>query len=155
MLTDDNPWLMYALPTWALLRFAGCQISHCLNLRSNIGPGKLIRQLMLWVSSLQIPKCHLNLQMMMRNGRPFHMRWFAKFLIIIWDLTKIPYQVKHEVQNNISDVDTANQTIGFKPTSLIDVQFWGETFWYDISHPDGRISEMGHPVVLHLWMSGW
>ena len=38
------------------------------------------------------------------------------------DLTKIPYQVKHEVQNNISDVDTANQSIGFKPTSLIDIQ---------------------------------
>ena len=38
------------------------------------------------------------------------------------DLTKIPYQVKHEVQNNIMDVDTANQTIGLKPTSLIDIQ---------------------------------
>ena len=38
------------------------------------------------------------------------------------DLTKIPYQVKHEVQNNILDIDTANQTIDLKPTSLIDVQ---------------------------------
>ena len=38
------------------------------------------------------------------------------------DSTKIPCQVKHEVQNNIIDVDTANQTIGLKPTSLIDVQ---------------------------------
>ena len=38
------------------------------------------------------------------------------------DSTKIPYKVKHEVQNNIMDVDTANQSIGLKPTSFIDVQ---------------------------------
>ena len=38
------------------------------------------------------------------------------------NLIKIPYQVKHEVHTNIMDVDTANQTIGLKPTSLIDVQ---------------------------------
>ena len=38
------------------------------------------------------------------------------------DLTKIPYKVKHEVQNNIMDIDTANQSICLKPTSFIDIQ---------------------------------
>ena len=49
------------------------------------------------------------------------------------DLTTIPYQVKHEVQNNIMDIDTANQTIGLKPTSLIDIQLHEVTLFDTIS----------------------
>ena len=36
--------------------------------------------------------------------------------------SKLLYHVKHEVQTNIIDVDRANQSEGFKPISIIDVQ---------------------------------
>ena len=41
VLTDNNPltYHMHFLLR-ALLRYVGCQISHCLTLRSNTGPGK-------------------------------------------------------------------------------------------------------------------
>ena len=35
---------------------------------------------------------------------------------------KLPYQVKHEIQTNIVDVDEANYSKGFKSTNVIDVQ---------------------------------
>ena len=36
--------------------------------------------------------------------------------------TKLPYHVKHEVQNNITEVDKANKLEGFKSTDIIKVQ---------------------------------
>ena len=36
--------------------------------------------------------------------------------------TKLPYNVKHEVQNNITEVDEANKLEGLKPTDIIKVQ---------------------------------
>ena len=36
--------------------------------------------------------------------------------------TKMPYHVKHEVQNNIMEVDKANKLEGFKSTDIIKVQ---------------------------------
>ena len=41
------------------------------------------------------------------------------------DSTKLPYKVKLEVQNNIADVNMANQFIGLNSTNLIDVQLSG------------------------------
>ena len=38
------------------------------------------------------------------------------------DSSKLPFHVKHEVQTNIADVDRANQSDGFKPINIIDVQ---------------------------------
>ena len=38
------------------------------------------------------------------------------------DSTKLPYNVKLEVQNNIADVDMANKSLGFSSSNLIDVQ---------------------------------
>ena len=38
------------------------------------------------------------------------------------DSTKLPYNVKLEVQNNIADVDVANKSLGFSSSNLIDVQ---------------------------------
>ena len=40
------------------------------------------------------------------------------------DLLKdaLPYHVKHEVQSNITDVDKANQSEGFKSTNIINMQ---------------------------------
>ena len=36
--------------------------------------------------------------------------------------TKLPYNVKHEVQNNIMEVDKANKLEGLKSTDIIKVQ---------------------------------
>ena len=36
--------------------------------------------------------------------------------------TKLPYNVKHEVQNNITEVDKANKLEDLKPTNIIKVQ---------------------------------
>ena len=38
------------------------------------------------------------------------------------DSTKLPYNVKLEVQNNITDVDMANKSLGFSSYNLIDMQ---------------------------------
>ena len=38
------------------------------------------------------------------------------------DSTKLPYNVKLEVQNNITDVDVANKSLGFSSSNLIDMQ---------------------------------
>ena len=38
------------------------------------------------------------------------------------DSTKLPYNVKLEVQNNIADVDVANKSLSFSSSNLIDVQ---------------------------------
>ena len=88
---------------------------------------------MLSVSSLQNPNHHLSPQMMMRNGKLFHMRWFARSLTIIFNSTKLPYNVKLEVQNNIADVDMANKSIGLNSRNIIDVQLHKVKLQYDIS----------------------
>ena len=36
--------------------------------------------------------------------------------------TKLPYNIKLEVQNNTADVDMANKSLGFSSSNLIDVQ---------------------------------
>ena len=38
------------------------------------------------------------------------------------DSSKLPHHVKHEVQTNITDVERANQSQGFEPINVIDVQ---------------------------------
>ena len=38
------------------------------------------------------------------------------------DSSKLPHHVKHEVQTNITDVERANQSLGFKPINVIDIQ---------------------------------
>ena len=38
------------------------------------------------------------------------------------DLTKLPYNVKHEVQNNIAEVSVANQSLGLSNPNIINVQ---------------------------------
>ena len=38
------------------------------------------------------------------------------------DSTKLPYNVKLEVQNNIADVNVANKSLGFSTSNLINVQ---------------------------------
>ena len=38
------------------------------------------------------------------------------------DLTKMPYNVKLEVQNNILEVNMANQSLGFPKSNIIDIQ---------------------------------
>ena len=38
------------------------------------------------------------------------------------DSTKMPYNVKLEVQNNIAEVNVANQSLGFSNSNIIDVQ---------------------------------
>ena len=38
------------------------------------------------------------------------------------DSTKLPYHVKHEVQTNITEVDEANKSEGFKSTNIINMQ---------------------------------
>ena len=36
--------------------------------------------------------------------------------------TKMPYNVKLEVQNNVAEVDVANQSLGFPKSNIINVQ---------------------------------
>ena len=36
--------------------------------------------------------------------------------------TKMPYNIKHEVQNNIAEVDVANQSLGLSNLNIINVQ---------------------------------
>ena len=38
------------------------------------------------------------------------------------DSSKLPHHVKHEVQTNIADVERANQSQGFEPFNIIDIQ---------------------------------
>ena len=38
------------------------------------------------------------------------------------DSTKMPYNIKHEVQNNIAKVDVANQSLGLSNLNIINVQ---------------------------------
>ena len=38
------------------------------------------------------------------------------------DSSKLPHHLKHEVQTNIADVERANQSLGFKPINVVDVQ---------------------------------
>ena len=38
------------------------------------------------------------------------------------DSSKLPCHLKHEVQTNIADVERANQSLGFKPINIVDVQ---------------------------------
>ena len=35
--------------------------------------------------------------------------------------TKMPYNVKLEVQNNVAEVDVANQSLGFPKSNIIDI----------------------------------
>ena len=37
--------------------------------------------------------------------------------------SKLPCHLKHEVQTNITDVERANQLLGFKPINIVDTQF--------------------------------
>ena len=36
--------------------------------------------------------------------------------------TKMPYNVKLEVQNNVSEVNVANQSLGFSNSNIMDIQ---------------------------------
>ena len=38
------------------------------------------------------------------------------------DSTKLPYNIKHEVQNNITEVSMANQSLGLSNPNIINVQ---------------------------------
>ena len=69
------------------------------------------------------PYLHLSHQMMRKNGKPLLMRLFARFSIITWT-SKLPRHLKHEVQTNITDVERANQSLGFKPLNVVDVQLY-------------------------------
>ena len=35
--------------------------------------------------------------------------------------TKLPYNLRHEVQNNVAEVDMANQSLGFSNLDLINM----------------------------------
>ena len=59
---------------------------------------------------------------MMKNGKPISYEMVCQVLNHHLDSTKLPYNVKLEVQNNITDVDVANKSLGFSSSNLIDVQ---------------------------------
>ena len=61
-----------------------------LTLRSSTGQGNQIRRLMLSVGALLILIPFLSLWMMMKSGKPYPMVWFARLLIIIWNLLNCP-----------------------------------------------------------------
>ena len=51
--------------------------------------------------------------MMMKSGKLFLYGMVYQILDHHLGLTKMPYNVKLEVQSNITDVDVANQSLGF------------------------------------------
>ena len=64
---------------------------------------------------------------MMKSGKTFH----------IWtqlDSTKMPYNVKLEVQNNVAEVSVANQSLGLPNSSIIDIQLY-EVKLFDMIMP--------------------
>ena len=71
------------------------------------------------------------------------------------DSTKLPYNVKLEVQNNIADVDVANKSLGFTNSNLIDVQLH-EVKLFDTITPSQmaeyqkRDTQLSHVYELHV-----
>ena len=67
--------------------------------------------------------------------------------------TKMPYNIKLEVQNNIADVDVANKSLGFTKSNLIDVQLharWNSSIQLHLSR--WLSIKKRHPIVSHLWV---
>ena len=90
ILTDNNP-LTYVRTSCLGAAQICCSLTwHCLTLRSNTGLGNQIRQLTLSVGILLILIPLLSLWMMMKSGKPYPMVWFARLLIIIWNLLNCP-----------------------------------------------------------------
>ena len=68
------------------------------------------------------------------------------------DSSKLPCDLKHEVQVNTSDVSEANLSIGIKSKNIVDVQLNEvKLFYFDNSITDGRVPKEMYPVVCHLW----
>ena len=49
------------------------------------------------------------------------------------DSSKLPYNLKHEVQVNITDVSEANSSIGINPGNIVDVQLNEVKLFYSIT----------------------
>ena len=63
------------------------------------------------------------------------------------DSTKLLYNVKLEVQNNITDVDVANKSLGVSSSNLIDMQ-WHEVKLFDTIMPNQTAEyQERHPIV--------
>ena len=67
------------------------------------------------------------------------------------DLSILLFHVKHEVQTNIADVDRVNQSKGFKPINIIEVQLRKVKIFtlYHVKADDG-VSEERLPAVTSL-----
>ena len=48
------------------------------------------------------------------------------------DSTKLPYNRRYEVQNNVAEVDMANQSLGFSNLDLVNVQLREVKLFYTI-----------------------
>ena len=67
------------------------------------------------------------------------------------DSTKLPYNLKYEVQSNIAEVDVANQSLGFSNLDLINVQL-REVKLFDTITPKqmAEYQKKRYPIGLHL-----
>ena len=67
------------------------------------------------------------------------------------DSSKLPCDLKHEVQVNTSDVSEANLSISIKPNNIVDVQLNEVKLFYSITPcTDGRVPKEMHSVVCLL-----
>ena len=96
--------------------------SCCLTLRSNIGPGKANQaaDALSWQPENPNPSS---------ESLDDEEEWDTISYEMVYQIlnhhlnsTKLPYHVKHEVQTNITEVDEANKSEGFKSTDVINVQ---------------------------------
>ena len=83
VLTDNNPLTYVCTSHLGASQICWLSDLALFDLRSNTGPGNLIRRLTLSVGDLLIWIPCLSHQMMMKSGKPFHMGWFIRYLIII------------------------------------------------------------------------
>ena len=61
--------------------------------------------------------------------------------------TKLPYDVKLEVQTNVADVELANDSTGLAKPSLIEVQLNEVKLFDSISPSQIAESKEGYPVI--------
>ena len=90
VLTDNNSLTYVRMSRLGAAQIRWLAAWHCSTLRSSTGQGNQIRWLTLSVGILPILIPFLSLRMMMKSGKPYPMVWFARLLIIIWNLLNCP-----------------------------------------------------------------
>ena len=90
VLCDNNPLTYVRMPHLGAAQICWLSDLALFDFEIKYGQGNRIRWLTLSVGDLLIQIPHLNLWMTMKNGKRFHMGWFVRCLIIIWNQPRCP-----------------------------------------------------------------